>query len=155
MNAVSCYDARGNAVSVPADAFIFRPAVFGILIDQGQVLLLRHPQTGLWHPPGGILTLSETPTQAVRHHLQREAGVMPILGPLLFVEERYRLDDQGQAWHLSVLYYALERPAAGAAIVAKSDGTAQPVMISLEELQRDQMQFGYDAIQAGRLRLGL
>lgn len=155
MSNVCCYDVHGNAVSVAPEAITFRPAVHGIFIENAQILLLRHPQTGLWYPPGSVLAPHETPTQAVRHYFRQLTGMTPILGPLLFVEDQYHIDSAQQAWHLSVLYYALDRPTAAATTLSELDSSAQPRWVPLAELERNQMQFGYEAIQAGWLRLRL
>lgn len=155
MATVCCYDVYGNAVPVAPESIAFRPAVYGIFIENEHILLLRHPQSELWHPPGSMLAAHETPTQAVRHYFRQLTGMTPILGPLLFVEDQYHIDGARQAWHLSVLYYALDRPTATAATLAELESSAQPDWLPLAELERNQMQFGYEAIQAGWLRLRL
>ncbi|HEX6385303.1 MAG TPA: NUDIX domain-containing protein [Anaerolineae bacterium] len=155
MTTVCCYDVYGNAIPVAPEAITFRPAVYGIFIEDDHILLLRHPQTALWHPPGSILAPHETPTQAVRYTFRELTGMTPVLGPLLFVEDQYLVDDERRAWHLSVLYYALDRPTAMATTLAEMENSSQPDWKPLAELKRNQMQFGYEAIQAGWLRLRL
>ena len=155
MATVSCYDVYGKAVPVATESIAFRPAVYGILIENDQVLLLRHPRTELWYPPGSVLASHDTPTQTVRHYFRQLTGMTPILGPLLFVEDQYYIDDARQAWHLSVLYYVLDRPVATATTPADVESSAEPDWLPLVELKRNQMQFGYEAIQAGWLRLRL
>lgn len=152
MNVV-CYDAQGKAVPVPLEAIKYSPAAYGILIDQKQVALLVHSQTGLWCPPGGILASRETPTQAVLLHFRRVSGVTPVVGPLLYVEDPYLIDEGGQAWHLSMLYYALDRPVIRSAIRTDIADDSHLELVPLDEIRRDRFQFGYNAIQAARLRL--
>lgn len=152
---ISCFDAQGSSVSVAPETVTFRPAVYGIFIENEQVLLLRHPQRGLWQPPGRILQSHEIPMEVVRHHFREVTGVMPLLGPLLYVEEQHWLDEEGRAWHLSVLYYALDRTTSMATTLADIQGSQETEWVPLDTLQRQEMQFGYQAIQAGRLRLKL
>jgi 8-oxo-dGTP diphosphatase len=151
---IYCYDGHGKEVAVSSDAVTFRPAAYGILIENEQVLLTEHSQTGLWQPLGSILEAHETPTQALKHHFRRMAGLSPLVGPLLFVEDQYRLDENNRAWHLSVLYYALDRPLYSTITVGETDHL-ETSWVPLAALERSKMQFGYDAIQAGRLRLRL
>ena len=153
MSQVTCYDSNGNAISVSSENMTFRPAVYGIFIEHQQVLLTRHAQTGLFQPPGGILQSLETPTQAVRHHFRDVTGMTPRLGPLLLVEDQFIVDDAQQAWHLSTLYYALDRPEATVASLTEIESSSQPEWVTLATLQRDQLQLGFEAIEAGRLRL--
>jgi 8-oxo-dGTP diphosphatase len=153
MTQIACYDSEGNTVPVAPDTLIFRPAVYGIFIEHQQILLTRHPQSGLWQPPGGILQPDETPTQAVRHHFRQITGMTPRLGPLLLVEDQYVIDEDKQPWHLSILYYALERPAATVASLTEIESSSQPEWIPLGTLKREQLHLGFEAIEAGRLRL--
>jgi len=153
MSNVDCFDKEGNLVSVPADGVTFRPAVYGIFIEDDHILLLSDPQTGLLFPPGRILNPGDTPLQAIRQDYRRLTGVTPLVGPLLFVEEQYRLDEHGRAWRLSAMYYALERPSTAALTFHVEEDGPQLDMYLLDKLQRHQLQFGYEAIQAGVLRL--
>jgi ADP-ribose pyrophosphatase YjhB (NUDIX family) len=152
---ILCYDQNGRSAAIPQDEIIFFPAAYGILIENNQVLLQRHPVTDLWRLPGGILAGQETPGQAVRRHFRAVTGMSPLLGPLLHVEEQYLLEREGQGLHLSVLYYALERPAALVAGLINFDHPQRPEWIALDTVDRSQLQFGYEAIQAARLRLNL
>lgn len=155
MSKTACFDVHGNIHQLPQEKVQFRPAVYGIFIEDGQILLLPHPQTGLLMPPGSMLTLFETPTQSIRQYFRQLIGIIPDLGPLLFVEDRFTLDEQKQGWHLSALYYALERPSTNTSPLAEWEGAPRPEYIPLTNIKREDLQFGYEAIQAGRLRLHL
>ncbi|MCA9966159.1 MAG: hypothetical protein KC423_18040 [Anaerolineales bacterium] len=146
---IICYDVYGNAVSVGRSDIAFEPAVYGIFIENERVLLARHPVTGLWHPPGEILTGSLRPEQAIRRYFQRQLRILPELDGLLWLEERYVMDEQGQARGLSVLYYGLKRPFDTKSVAVKTGALLQ--WVSLAEVDRTHMQFGYDALQAGKL----
>jgi ADP-ribose pyrophosphatase YjhB (NUDIX family) len=151
---IYCYDKAGEAIAVSPDAIIFRPAAYGILIENEQILLVSDPDTSLWHPPGHILEAHETPTQALKHHLRQVVSLTPLIGPLLFVEDQYRIDEADQAWHLSLLYYALDRPPYSAVTLGEME-TSEVKWVRLAELERPNLQFGYEAIQAACLRLKL
>ncbi len=151
MATIICYDVEGNTVPVAPEALVFCPAVYGIFIENNQTLLLKQAATGLWFPPGAVLANNETPTQAVRQTFRQLTGMTPKLGPILYVEDQYFIDEDRRAWHYSVLYYALERPSSASAI----SESGQIDWVILDDLTRDQMQFGYEAIQAGRLQLKL
>ena len=152
---ILCYDQNGLSAAIAEEQITFSPAAYGILIENNQLLLQRHPVTDLWRLPGGVLAAQETPGQAVRRHFRAVTGMTPLLGPLLHVEEQYWLEGEGQGRHLSVLYYALERPTALVAGLINFDHPERPEWIALDALDRSQLQFGYEAIQAARLRLNL
>ncbi|NJN55484.1 MAG: hypothetical protein HC804_12460 [Anaerolineae bacterium] len=99
-----------------------------------------------------ILAENETPTQAIRHAFRRLTGMTPRVGVMLYVEDHYVMEEgERHAWQLAVVYYALERPSTAATI----SETSKTEWVALPDLQRQQMQFGYEAVQAGRLQLKL
>lgn len=152
---ILCYDQNGRSAPLPPEQITFSPAAYGILIENNQVLLQRHPITELWRLPGGVLAGQETPGQAVRRHFRAVTGMTPLLGPLLHVEEQHLLLEEEKGLHLSVLYYVLERPTALVAGLINFDHPQRPEWIPLDALDRSQLQFGYEAIQAAQLRLNL
>lgn len=146
---ITCYDVYGNHVSVAISDIAYRPAVYGIFMENERVLLATHSATGLWHPPGLVLTTSLRPDQAIRHYFQQQLRLLPELDALLWLEERHLLDEEGQAWSLSMLYYGLKRPFDTKSVAVKTGALLQ--WVPLDEVERTRMQFGYDAIQAGKL----
>ncbi|MCB9008686.1 MAG: NUDIX hydrolase [Ardenticatenaceae bacterium] len=152
MATIICSDIHGNAVPVAAESISFRPAVYGIFIENSQVLLQKRPQTGLWYPPGVMLSASDTPTQVIRHYIRQIIGLTPVIGSLLFVEDQYFLDEERRAWKLSAMYYGLERPLTAATALTESEDASQTEWVPLADLQREQFQFGYEAVQAGKLQ---
>jgi ADP-ribose pyrophosphatase YjhB (NUDIX family) len=152
---ILCIDEQGNSILVPAESVDFRPAVYGILIEDDGVMLNQNDVTGLWEPPGGMLSARETPARALVRHLRQTSRKIPRIGPLLQVEDQYRVDRHGRAWHWSILYYALEPSASTAPPRSNPDAADRPKFVSLHELKRSQMQLGFEAIQAARLRLQL
>jgi ADP-ribose pyrophosphatase YjhB (NUDIX family) len=153
MMTIQIFDEQGQAKSVSSENLMFRPAVYGIFIEQDQILLLRDQATQLLFPPGRIVPENEEPAQAIRHYFRELADIAPILGPLLFIENQYRQEGE-QAWQLSVLYYAIERPST-ASIRFSEDEQTQPEWLRLDELERAQFQFGYEAVQASKIYLQL
>lgn len=149
-SAVWCYDALGNAVAVAPERLAYRPAVYGLFLEHGEVWLLRHPTTGFYYPPGVILPEHHTSQQALLAHLRRLTGLTLTSGPLLFLEEQYRIDETGKAWHLSAMYYAVLRPSLAVTMPVEIGTTTASEWVSVIDLTREQMQFGYQAIQAAR-----
>ncbi len=154
MTHIVCYDLFGNAHTATEENTLFRPASYGIFIENNHILLVQQAKTGLWHPPGAILDESQSPTQIVRTHFRRLMGMVPVVGPLVYVEDQYLYQDE-QAWSLSVLYYALSRPTTASSTVAEPTSNLTRAWIDLDELQREKLQFGYEAIRAGQLHLKL
>lgn len=151
MTTIQIFDAKGHAQAVASEDLIFRPAVYGIFIEQDQILLLRNLETQLLLPPGRIVAENEEPAQAIRHYFRKLAAITPRVGSLFFIENQYR-QESNQFWQLSVLYYEVKRPSL-ASINFPNDENAQsqPEWLQLDSLERPQFQFGFEAIQAGIL----
>ena len=158
-----CVDEEGELIAVPAEQVPFRPAVYGILIDNGRVILERRGPKNLWRPLGDRLACGQTPAQVLQARFRASTGFVPMPGPLLLLEEQHRVDDEGQAWHLVAMYYALRRPAGSVAMAMMGDKASQregsqgevspgegSQWVPLEELTPEMMLFGYRAIDAAR-----
>jgi len=65
---------------------IFRPVQLGvrmILVQDGEVLLVRHTYMQGWHFPGGAMKRWETPLEAAAREAREEAGVELLEPPTL------------------------------------------------------------------------
>lgn len=155
MTTIQIFNDQGQAKLVSSENLTFRPAVYGIFIEQDQILLLRNQETQLLLPPGRIVVENEEPAQAIRHYFLELADITPILGPLLFIENQYRQEDN-RFWQLSTLYYSVERPSTASIRFSEDKNLhTQPEWLQLDTLQRSQFQFGYEAVQASKLSLQL
>jgi len=155
MTTIQVFDANGHAQAAPSKNLTFRPAVYGIFIEHDQILLLRNLASQLLLPPGRIVADNETPTQALRHYFRELAHITPVLGSLLFMETQYR-QENGRFWQLSVLYYGIQRPSTDSINFSENqDAKIQPEWLPVSSLERTQFQFGYEAVQAGKLQLRL
>lgn len=155
MSVVRCYDNDGQAHPVATEALQFSPAVYGIFIENSRILLLRHPRSGLYSLPGRLLMLHEQPTQAIHHYFRQLAGISPVVGSLLLMEEHYRWLN-GQGWRVAVLYYGVQRPFSASFHLQPDTATgAIPEWADLTDLQRQQFLFGFQAVKAGSANVPL
>nr|VFK08485.1 MAG: Hydrolase of X-linked nucleoside diphosphate N terminal [Candidatus Kentron sp. LPFa]VFK24722.1 MAG: Hydrolase of X-linked nucleoside diphosphate N terminal [Candidatus Kentron sp. LPFa] len=46
-----------------------------VIDDDGNILLMQRPDSGLWIPPGGTLDVGETPAEGVAREVLEEAGI--------------------------------------------------------------------------------
>ena len=153
MTTIVCYDPHGQPVPVAANTLTFSLAAYGICIENNEILLLKDVQTGWMTWPGAMLQVGERPYHVVSRAYHLLTGIMPVVGPLLFMEDLYQVDGNGRAWHLSAMFYWLERPSATSISLNTIDTNHQPQMVPADLVQRSQLQFGYQALQAGLRRL--
>lgn len=73
MQTVDCIDNKGVSRVVPVSHLRWRPSVYGILLKDSAVLLLR--QFGKYELPGGGMKFGEQPEQTLVREVHEETGV--------------------------------------------------------------------------------
>jgi ADP-ribose pyrophosphatase YjhB (NUDIX family) len=140
-------DGHGRVHLVPRHTIQYSPAVYGILVEENRTLLCTHPTSGFYQFPGGHVALGQTVEQAMRQQFRTATGITPYVGQLLLTEEMWLWDETSGAWNLTHLYYRLSRPPIGHMGLIDFENPAKPDWVPLPQLQRTQLQFGYDALQ--------
>jgi 8-oxo-dGTP pyrophosphatase MutT (NUDIX family) len=71
---------------MPSKVQRFRIALYGVLVEEGRVLLTttRVPSGTITNFPGGGLELGESPLEAIAREFQEETGLRVTIGELLF-----------------------------------------------------------------------
>lgn len=153
MTTTVCYDPNGQPMVVATHSLTFSPAAYGIFVEDHEVLLLQDTKTDLFAWPGAVLQVGERPLQVVSRIYHLLTGVVPVVESLACMEDLYQVDGSGRAWHLSAMFYWLERPSATSLALTKVDPNLLPQMIPAASVQRSQLQFGYQALQVALQRL--
>lgn len=96
-------------VPVAASELTFRPSVYGVLIDQGRVLL--HGYMDGYDFPGGGLSPGESLQGGLRREFFEETGVTVDVGKLLFVTQDFFIHPATQKpYHTVLMYFACSNP---------------------------------------------
>lgn len=106
MSTIKCRNNFGEEVTLPKEKFVFRPSVYGIIVKDSSVLLLRNKSNGkLWVPGGGI-DLGERILDGLRREITEEAGVEVEIGDLLFFRENFfYYQPLDEAYHAFLFFY--------------------------------------------------
>ena len=75
MPTVECNSIKGGKISVPKEKLIFRPSVYGIIMHDGKILMLRNKSNGKLFFPGGGIDLAETMFDALKREAMEETGI--------------------------------------------------------------------------------
>ena len=70
---ITSTDIYGNHYEVPVDQLVWRPAAYGIVINNGKILLTK--QHDAFHLPGGGTDLGEMPVDGVIREVKEETGI--------------------------------------------------------------------------------
>lgn len=106
MSIVKCRNNFGEEVSLSKGKFVFRPSVYGIIIKDDSVLLLRNKSNGkLWVPGGGV-NLGERILDGLAREITEEAGIEVEIGNLLFFRENFfYYQPLDEAYHAFLFFY--------------------------------------------------
>ncbi|MHB1318953.1 MAG: NUDIX domain-containing protein [Anaerolineae bacterium] len=104
---IECRSIYGHQVLIARDKLVFRPSVYGIVVDHGRALLVRSRHAGKYTLPGGGVQLGESMTAALFREVREETGVTVSVGRLVhFQEYLYYCDPKDEAYHGLLAYYA-------------------------------------------------
>jgi 8-oxo-dGTP pyrophosphatase MutT (NUDIX family) len=108
-NKVICYDINGNKKEVDIKDLKFRPSAYGILIENGKILLSR--QWGGYDFPGGGMEIGETIDEALEREFWEETGLKIKRGQSVICENSFFVPPflEGESWNCQLLYFLCEK----------------------------------------------
>ncbi len=93
-------------------------ATKGLLFnDSGKVLIVRKSggyqdgqQAGLWDVPGGRIESQETLFDALRREAEEESGLVPVIGDVVAVHEKFSVMGSEQVHFIRIYYHCTLSP---------------------------------------------
>ena len=109
MKNIECKNNFGKIVSVPAEKFVFRPSVYGVIIKNGKVLLLRNKSDKKFWFPGGGVDIGEKNSAALKREVKEETGFEVKPKELLLVKENFfYYEPEDAAFQAYLFFYRCE-----------------------------------------------
>ncbi len=104
---VLCEDIERRTHEVSTDRLFFRPSVYGVIIEDGKVLLSR--QWDGYDFPGGGMDLGETIEEALVREVREETGLDVRVGEILACENSFfKMPFAEKYAHCILMYYRCE-----------------------------------------------
>jgi 8-oxo-dGTP diphosphatase len=101
-----CRDIYGNSVTLPLEKMIFRNSVYGLILNEDKLLLVRTRSTGLFAFPGGGIELGEPLAEALHREIREETGIRVEIGELATLsEDFFYYNPADEAYHALLLFY--------------------------------------------------
>lgn len=109
---IICHDLHNNQIEVRADKLIFRPSIYGILIEKNKVLLSK--QWDGYDLPGGGVYIYETLEQALKREFFEETGInVELIAPVhcetSFFCPSYSKKHKDQYWNCPLIYCLVKK----------------------------------------------
>ncbi|PID52742.1 MAG: hypothetical protein CR972_00510 [Candidatus Moraniibacteriota bacterium] len=107
MKKITCKNHRGEIVSLPAEKFVFRPSVYGFIVNtQKEIVTLRNKSTDkIWFPGGGV-EIHETLEDALHREIREETGLtVHVEDMALFQENFFYYEPCDEAYHAFLFFY--------------------------------------------------
>ena len=106
MDQIECTSFLGGTHCIPREKLFFRPAVYGLIVNQGKILVVDTQRTGKLYLPGGGVELGEPVAAALQREVMEETGINIEVGQFLgFEEDFFYYDPLDEAFHSFLFFY--------------------------------------------------
>jgi len=101
---VTCEDIKGKTYQVDVRELSFRPAVYGVIVKDGKILMSK--QWDGYDFPGGGIELGESTEGALIREVKEETGLEVKIGKIIHCEHSFfKLPYKGNFVHSIHMYY--------------------------------------------------
>lgn len=109
---VLCHNLDNKEFAVESDKLIFRPSVYGILVENDRVLLSK--QWDGYDFPGGGIEIHETIEEALKREFFEETGLhiepfAPIHCESSFFNPSHSKNHKDEYWNCQLIYYVVKK----------------------------------------------
>ena len=109
---ITCHSLDKKLYEVDSDELIFRPSVYGILIEEGKILLSK--QFDGYDFPGGGINIGETIDEALKREFFEETGlfvepVRPIHCETTFFKPSHSRIHRDEFWNCPLIYFLVNK----------------------------------------------
>lgn len=103
---IDCQAFLGGLKQLPPERLIFRPSVYGLILDGDRLLLGYIGATGKYCLPGGAVDLGEPLEVALHREIKEETGLAVTISQFLgFKEDFFYYDPLDEGFHCYLFFY--------------------------------------------------
>jgi ADP-ribose pyrophosphatase YjhB (NUDIX family) len=140
-------DIQGNPATLDVDRLQWRPSVYGLAIQDNQLLVLDNPRTENYELPGGGVDIHESLTDALQREIMEECNVSVTVGDLLHMDEQFFLTPGGNHWHTLRFFYRVTVTGGTLRVNDPDEHSTNPHWHALDELTATNIAVHWQAIQ--------
>lgn len=106
MKVVVCKDDNGADIEISGENISFRPSVYGLIVKDGEVLVLENITNKLLWLPGGGVEINEGIEEALKREFLEETDIQIQIGKFLFFHENFYYSHKNkEAYHALLFFY--------------------------------------------------
>ncbi len=134
---IKAFDIYGKEHQRELKNFKFRASVYGVLIENDQILVKRNPLIHTFELPGGGIELDETLEEGLIREFQEETGIKIRIGKLLSVEDSFFTFNEQDA-HGILVFYEVKK--ISGTISANHEDSIEAKFVDLSSLNKENTQ---------------
>lgn len=105
---IICHDIKGRSYKIDAKKLIFRPSIYGILIEKNKALLVKHFDG--YDFPGGGMEMHETIEQTLAREFWEETGLKIKIGKIIRAKSSFYYSvPRKQYWNCQLMHFAVKK----------------------------------------------
>ncbi len=140
-------DIHGNPAALQPDKLRWRPSVYGLLVQDNQIIVLENNHTGQYELPGGGVDVAETLVAGLKRELMEECNLTVAVHELLYTDEQFFLSPGGNQWHTLRFFYRVTRLSGTLRLNDPHENADNPHWHALDNLTPDNSGVHWQAIQ--------
>ena len=106
MKIIRCVDLHGQEVEVNVDSLEYRPAVYGLVVENGKLLVYRSKNSGTLMLPGGQVEKGERMREALAREVREEVGMEIERAEFFYADDDFYFNEiKNQGYQVYCYYY--------------------------------------------------
>lgn len=103
---IRCKNNFDEMVDVPVNKFVFRPSIYGFIVRDKKILVMRNKSNNkLWFPGGG-LEIGERLEEGLKREIKEETGLDVAIEKLVLTKENFfYYQPLDEAYHAFLFFY--------------------------------------------------
>lgn len=101
---IECPAISGKTVQLPKEKFVFRPTVYGIILNKDKILIIKTEKDRIILPSGAV-EIGETTKEALQREVMEEVRIIIKIKNLFSIKEYFLYEDNKDIGYQKICFY--------------------------------------------------